>query len=141
MKPCISCRVVKPLDDYYRHPEMLDGHLGKCKECQKRDVKVAYARNREARHLYEKARNATPHRREIQTASQRRQRSRSPEKDLARRAVADAIRTGEMIRQPCSSCGAEKSEAHHPDYFKPLDVMWLCFRCHRMEHGQVVTAQ
>lgn len=28
-------------------------------------------------------------------------------------------------------------QAHHEDYSKPIDVMWLCFRHHRERHGQL----
>jgi len=33
MKTCIACDRNKPFDDFYVHPEMADGYLGRCKEC------------------------------------------------------------------------------------------------------------
>ena len=35
VKNCIICGLSKPLDDYYKHPQMGDGHLNKCKDCTK----------------------------------------------------------------------------------------------------------
>lgn len=40
MKVCFKCHTEKSLDEYYAHKEMADGHLNKCKDCTKRDVKV-----------------------------------------------------------------------------------------------------
>lgn len=55
------------------------------------------------------------------------------EKNAARAKVYRAIRSGELISQPCEVCGATKNiEAHHWDYSKPLDVQWLC-REHHIE--------
>lgn len=65
-------------------------------------------------------------------ASRERTRKKYPERHLARRAVLRAIRVGRLIRQPCQVCGEANSEAHHENYSKALDVVWLC-RPHHME--------
>jgi hypothetical protein len=36
-KICFKCNKVKPLTDYYKHKQMGDGHLNKCKDCTKVD--------------------------------------------------------------------------------------------------------
>jgi ribosomal protein S27AE len=52
----------------------------------------------------------------------------------ARNKVANEIRSGRLVKQPCSKCGEIKVEAHHKDYRKKLDVQWLCIRHHKEEH-------
>lgn len=66
-----------------------------------------------------------------------RQRSADPanrDRIEARRAVRYALLRGEITRLPCEVCGETKSEAHHPDYSKPLLVVWLCRPHHREQH-------
>ena len=48
----------------------------------------------------------------------------------ARNAVTRAVRAGDLVRQPCRRCGAPKAVARHEDFSKPLDVTWLCYKCH-----------
>jgi ribosomal protein S27AE len=42
---------------------------------------------------------------------------------------------GKLKPQPCEVCGTTvKVEKHHEDYSRPLDIRWLCRRCHLQEH-------
>ncbi len=62
-------------------------------------------------------------------------RARNREKTAAQNRLNYAIRQGLLARQPCRLCAAtEKVHAHHDDYGRPLDVDWLCFRCHKSAH-------
>lgn len=141
MKRCFKCRVLLPLSEFYKHPMMADGHLGKCKTCAKRDVKENYVARREQYARYERKRNKKPERRAAAIIYQRNGRARNPERKLVRQIVTHAMRSGKLTRKPCRICGSTKKiQAHHPDYSRPLDVEWLCFVCHREHaHGQTVS--
>ena len=52
----------------------------------------------------------------------------------AREILNHYLRDNHISRKHCEVCGAEKAEAHHDDYDKPLEVRWLCFKCHREWH-------
>lgn len=63
-------------------------------------------------------------------------REKYPEKNKAHRMVFVAVRNGSLIKKPCEVCGLIKSEAHHNDYSKPLEVIWLC-KEHHVEADKV----
>lgn len=73
-----------------------------------------------------------------------------PEKMKAKRAVRSAIECGGLVRPSvCQQCGTTPPpmrdgrspiQAHHDDYSKPLEVRWLCVRCHINEHYDVQEA-
>lgn len=66
---------------------------------------------------------------------QQRWRKRNPKSYLAHLAVQNALKLGVLERQPCRECGIAKSEAHHPDYERPFDVIWLCRKHHKALHA------
>jgi ribosomal protein S27AE len=63
--------------------------------------------------------------------------------DAAHTKVARAIKTGRLMRPDiCEKCGdLGHVSAHHDDYDRPLDVRWLCRRCHRLIHGKPLAAR
>ena len=150
MKVCFKCGAKKPLTDFYKHKGMQDGHLNKCKECARCDTKT----NREKNIVYYKAydRNRhwdNPERRAASIEATKRwhkenpERSRelkknwmerNPQKRAAHIKVGNALRSGKIERKPCLVCGDVKVQAHHPDYSKPLDVVWLCQKHHTEVH-------
>ena len=138
MKRCFKCLLVKPLDSFYPHPRMGDGHLNKCKKCTIMDVKSRYRDKRELVAEYEREREKSPHRKVKKLEYQRNSREKDPEKSRTRVRTSKAIRRGDLTRLPCEKCGDPKSEAHHLDYSDHLKIQWLCFRHHRELHGQTV---
>lgn len=61
------------------------------------------------------------------------QRAKYPERHKARSAVARALRHGRLVKGPCRDCGDVLSYAHHEDYSKPLEVIWLCRKHHKSQ--------
>ena len=57
-------------------------------------------------------------------------------KRLARLAVHVALKKNMLVREAhCQICKNEcKTNAHHIDYGRPLNIMWLCFACHGIVH-------
>jgi len=136
-KECFKCNTVKPLEDFYKHPQMFDGHLNKCKECNKNDATANRNKNIEKIRAYDRARGKIPERIKANTEINRAWRQEDARRAVAHSRVARSIRDGSLVRQPCCRCGEEKSVAHHEDYDKPLEVMWLCQPCHKQRHKEM----
>lgn len=151
-KKCFKCGIVKPLSEFYKHAQMADGHVNKCKECNKKDVNKNYRDNIDHYKGYERKRAQIPKRVKAREEyaktdgckeSQKRSRKKWADLNKVKRGanvmVGNAVRDGKVEKQHfCSVCSIEnvRIHGHHDDYAKPLDVRWLCSRCHEDWHRE-----
>jgi len=138
-KTCFKCNEIKPLDFFYKHSAMKDGYLNKCKECNKKDSSRNRYKNIDAVRAYDRERGKSPERRKLALEQNRRWRSEDKRRQVAHNAVSRAIKKGLLVKESCKRCNEEKSEAHHEDYDKPLDVVWLCSKCHKQRHKELLS--
>lgn len=150
-KVCFKCEKEKPLSEFYKHSQMADGHLNKCKECAKQDVLQHREENIDKIQAYDRERGYLPHRVAARDAykktkagrlalnrGKKRWTEKHPEERAAQLILRSAIRSGKMKKQPCEVCGSVKHvHGHHDDYTKPLDVRWLCSACHSDHHKEL----
>lgn len=61
------------------------------------------------------------------------------QKRAAHAATTKALRSRRLVPRACQNClSPENIHAHHEDYEKPLEVLWLCASCHkRLHHGKI----
>lgn len=127
-KRCFKCLVVKPLSEFYRHRLMADGHLSKCRDCARTDVAAHRANNVEKIRAYDRERAALPHRRELKARVTREWRQSHRDRQAAHN---KANRSDLVAPELCEGCNLKRRlEKHHPDYSKPLLVVWFCKPCH-----------
>jgi hypothetical protein len=134
MKRCFKCLCEKPLEAFYRHAMMGDGHLNKCKDCAKKDVAEHRQANLEKVRQYDKMRASQPQRVALRKEIGKRWTALYPNKKRAHLALRRAVLKGIIAKWPCEVCG-EKAEAHHPHYDAPLMVTWLCSAHHKQAHA------
>lgn len=130
MKTCSRCNQQKEERDFQVRRASNDGLTAACRNCLSE---------------YDKERAGLPHRvaarkdyqvsergRERSNAAKKRFIQRNPWKRKAHAIVGNFLRDGRITRpEICELCGGKcKPQAHHCDYSKPLDVMWLCKSCH-----------
>ncbi len=130
-KKCFKCGQLKIINDFYRHPGMADGFLGKCKVCVNKYRKEYYKKHIKHIKIY----NQTKQGKISHKKSNVKWRINNPEKIKAQNIINQALYKKKLLKEPCRECGAkEKVEGHHEDYNFPLDVVWLCQQHHLNLH-------
>jgi hypothetical protein len=159
MKTCSMCSVEKAEIEYYKDPRKHDGLRPNCKTCHKASAKrwtdankekmaawkaenkpmarAAAAKWRERNRDKDRQRNLRTYqaRRDRHIENVKKYQRENPEKTAAHVTVTLALQNGSLTRQPCEVCGKEKTDAHHDDYSKPLEVRWLCRPHHKQHHA------
>jgi hypothetical protein len=137
---CTRCGEVRLVEEFPPHKKTRDGRNSICRACLRRMAREYRRRNQE-------------HYRRIARESRRRHyfpgkfAALSPEeaaKCRSRDAAKQALKSGRLRRPDrCQACGRPPSptlriEMHHPDYSRPLDVVFLCSLCHGQAHQRFV---
>lgn len=150
LKKCKDCGHEKPLEAFYRHKQMKDGHLNSCKVCigKKQAVykRTAYgqdvAKRERIKHAdkYREWKRAYKQTEKGKAAAARHAKNNyKPDRNAAQQAVKWALKTGKLTKLPCLICGDDDSLGHHPSYAPDmrLSVTWLCVHHHNQLHNEV----
>jgi hypothetical protein len=138
-KECFKCGTVKPLTDFYKHSQMHDGYVNKCKECNKKDVKGNYLENIKKEGFIEKERKRGRqkyHRLYIGTGKakpedNKRWAEKYPEKYII-------YRKCKKMKKPFGD-----AEKHHWSYNEEhaSDIIWLTKKHHNKAHRFIIYDQ
>lgn len=134
-KTCKKCQVDQPIDNYYVHVGMRDGHLNICKDCTKTRVHVYRGNNLNTIRQYDRVRRLPENLTQEHKKSRAMYCKKWRESDKRRTHCHNMIYRYGKGHKPknCSICGKEtRIHGHHPDYDKPLKVVWCCQVCHKI---------
>lgn len=145
-KKCQKCENTFPLENFHRHKGFKDGRRVICKTCSCAISRKYYSNNRD-QHL-ESCRKWQKNNRDKVVAYQKEFREKqkiagkkwvinNPERYKAHKKLNYAVFKGEVVKSSsCQVCGCsnKKIEAHHYDYTKSLEVIWVCTGCHGWIH-------
>ena len=138
-KICYKCKNFLSLTDFSKNKLKKDGHQAFCKQCQKSYLSVYRIVNFAKIQITKKDWA-------IKRTSEQRIRDYGYVKNWleadfrrkpAHNKLKNAVKSGEIVRQPCLICGSEKSMAHHESYDRPLDVIWFCQLHHKARHKEM----
>ncbi len=96
-KKCFKCGIRKNRSEFYKHPKMGDGYLGKCKKCTKKDASEYRKNNHEKVKKYDQQRNKLPHR--IKSHKQSSQNHRKEQKQYRQDNKEHIIACAKLYRQ------------------------------------------
>ena len=131
---CRVCGAGKPSTEFYARQLRKDGLVGECRECTKARVRLRARTDPKVRE-YDRIRAKTPERKAQSRQFTVQWRSRNDAAHKAHTAVSNAIRDGRLHKEACLFCEGQEVHAHHRDYAKPLEVIWLCPKCHHRLHA------
>lgn len=115
-KKCPRCKLVFPIKEFgiRKHNGLPKVY---CRPCELWEHRSYYGKYK--RKPYRKSKNLL-----------KRDRTKNRTREATRKALADGV----IKKTPCQKCGSLNVEAHHTDYSKPLEVMWLCRKHHFFLH-------
>lgn len=118
---CSGCGKVKGEDQFYFvNDRGIRRRLSHCKPCHIARVNGRETRKSYCRDWFRRYRK-TPY---------------GKKAEACRAKLNRAVREGRIDRGPCEICGTtSRVEAHHHDYSKPFDVLWLCKKHHEQLHS------
>lgn len=129
-KVCTKCNIEKAGKEFYSAWPYRRGGVTRCKDCYREYNLTEDHAEADRRWRAKNPKWAYERTKEYRLAH--------PEIQKAHNTVSYAIQTGNLERPTnCMSCGeAGKIEAHHENYDLPLDIVWLCRRCHGLTKRQ-----
>lgn len=139
LKRCCTCKIEKSVSDFYKDKRSKDGLKWQCKKCHCLTTVISRDedKHRETnKNWMRRSKYAT--REEVRERDMLRSRVRNKSWEAKARALANrAVELGFLVRpEVCPKCNQSnlKVHAHHEDYNKPLEVIWLCSECHGKRH-------
>lgn len=141
---CKHCRTEKEASAFYL------SNRSKCKECVKTTAKKNRKENLEQIRAYDRMRGSMPHRVQARVKYQATEafalshakatakwKQAHPQRRSAQIALGNAVKRGTVTPWPVCALPdcSDKPQAHHPDYDRPLDVVWLCQTHHKEAHA------
>lgn len=141
-RECKDCRAKRKSEHYRKNEEAYKlrakNHFNDNREHHRKLSKEYNEKHRERLSRIAKERYTSEEGREANRLRSRKYRENpiNKLKEKARGIVNKRIQSGKMVKpETCVECGAfGKVEAHHEDYNKPLEVLWVCKRCHFKKH-------
>lgn len=147
MKKCLKCKCEYQIGFFYKVGKYYNSYCKKClvKENYKNVFKRFGTNNLRktpyAKHLREVDKKWQAKRRKEnpvwKSEDSKEYNKNNPEKAIAYKEFHSAIRKGILKKEKCRDCERIDVHGHHPDYLKPLEVIWLCPIHHKLEHQKI----
>ena len=136
MKICIVCKTDKDLNEYYSDNIKKDKKKNVCKECY--DSQVSQYRKTEKSKKIRKVmskRYYSSDKGKLKIAEQSKRYNKL--NGRCNKIIYNAIKENKILKGICMVCKEAKTDAHHENYNKPLEVLWLCRKHHKQLHASM----